>query len=306
MSEAQATAAPPCAAPPIPHRVRTARCLASAIALSSALLASAALALGGCAPSPVRLDPLNINGRDGGGPPLSYPDLMRIGAVARHAGDLANAVNLYRRAAQLAPRDPAPFAALGGVLLRMGRINQALLAYNSALARDPRNPAALQGQAEAFLRTGRPELAPAPLGKALALAPQNPKLLLLLGVAKDHMGRHWEAQQIYRRARLIAPADPALAVDLALSLALSGDYDTAIAVLQPVATAPTGTAQERQTLSLIYGLAGDQREAARLARIDLDEASVEHNLAYFETLRNLSPKARDRAILSLGNAGGAS
>jgi hypothetical protein len=56
-------------------------------------------------------------------------------------------------------------------------------------------------------------------------------------------------------------------------------------------------------LSLIYGLAGDSDEAARLGRIDLDEAAVEHNLAYFETLRRLSPEARDRAILSLGNRG---
>ena len=276
------------------------------LAAAGFLLSSAVLALGGCAPSRIHLDPLNVNGRDGGGPPLTYPDLMRIGGVARHAGDLANAVNLYRRAAQLAPRDPAPFVALGDVLLRMGRVDEALLAYNSALARDPRNPEALQGQAEAFLKTGRPELALAPLGKALALAPANPKLLLLLGVTKDQMGQHGQAQQIYRRARLIAPEDQALTSDLALSLTLDGDYDGAIAVLQPVATAPHGTAQERQTLSLIYGLAGDQAEAARLARIDLDEVSVEHNLAYFETLRKLSPQARDRAILSLGNAGGAS
>lgn len=296
MSEARPNITPPS----LLHRLQS---IAPAIALGAALL-PVMMGLGGCAPAPVRLDPLNANGRDGGGPPLSYPDLMRIGAVARHAGDLANAVNLYRRAAQLAPRDPAPFVALGGVLLRMGKVNEALLAYNSALARDPKNPAALRGQAEAFLRTGRPELALAPLGKALALAPQNPRLLLLLGVAKDHMGQHAEAQQIYRRARLLAPADGALASDLALSLALSGDYDAAIAVLRPVATAPTGTAPERQTLSLIYGLAGERVAAARFARIDLDEVSVEHNLAYFETLRALSPEARDRAILSLGSAGG--
>jgi Flp pilus assembly protein TadD len=267
------------------------------------LLLSAVLALAGCAPSRVHLDPLNVNGRDGGGPPLSYPALMRVGDVARHAGDFANAVNLYRRAAQLAPRDPAPFVALGDALLGMGRTNEAILAYNSALARDPGNLRALKGQARAYLLTGRPELALAPLGKALALAPQDPKVLLLSGVAEDRTGQHETAQATYRRARLLAPADSALATDLALSLTLSGDYDAAIAILEPVATAPYGTAPERQTLSLIYGLAGDRAEAERLARIDLDEASVEHNLAYFATLRRLSPEARNRAILSLGNGG---
>ena len=279
-------------------------CIPKTVAAASLLLSSAALALGGCAPSPVHLDPLNVNGRDGGGPPLSYSALMRIAEAARHAGDFANAVGLYRRAAQLAPRDPAPFAALGEALLAMGKTDEAILADNSALARDPKNLTALKSLAKAYLMTGRPELALAPANRALALEPENPKLLLLLAVAKDHTGQHLEAQAIYRRARLIAPADAAVATDLALSLALSGDYEAAIAVLQPMATAPAATARERQTLALIYGLSGDQAEAARLGRIDLDEAAVEHNLAYFDTLRGLSPEARDRAILSLGNGGG--
>jgi len=64
--------------------------------------------------------------------------------------------------------------------------------------------------------------------------------------------------------------------------------------------APSGTAQERQTLALIYGLQGSTAEAARLGRIDLDEAAVEHNLAYYQTLRELSPQARDQAIWSAG------
>jgi Flp pilus assembly protein TadD len=72
---------------------------------------------------------------------------------------------------------------------------------------------------------------------------------------------------------------------------LSGDFTTAIATLQPVATARGGSPQERQTLALIYGLKGNLAEAARLNRLDLDDASVEHNLAYYATLRELSPES---------------
>ena len=53
-------------------------------------------------------------------------------------------------------------------------------------------------------------------------------------------------------------------------------------------------------MALIYGLQGSTAEAARLGRMDLDEAAVEHNLAFYETLRELSPEARDRAIRSAG------
>lgn len=267
--------------------------------------AFAVLALAGCEPFPFHLDPLSVNGRDGGGAPPSYDALMRIGAAARAGGDLANALGVFRRAAEIEPGQPAPFVAIGDTLLAIGAVNEAILAYNSALARDGVDLAAQLGLAKAYLETGRPELALEPLSNAIAERPDDPKLLLALGVAKDLTGRHQEAQDDYRRGLDRAPGDPALTVDLALSLALSGNYPTAIAVLQPVAMAPTGSAQERQNLALIYGLKGNVAEAARLGRIDLDEASVEHNLAYYQTLRELSPEARNRAILSAGNNRGA-
>jgi Flp pilus assembly protein TadD len=258
------------------------------------------LASAGCEPVPFHLDPLSVNGRDGGGTPPSYAALMRIGEAARSGGDFANAVSVFRRAAEIEPNASAPFAAIGDTLLATGAVNEAILAYNSALQRDRSNPAALLGLAKADLETGRPELALVPLATAMAQSPDSPRLLVLLGVAQDMTGRHQDAQSYYRRGLARAPGDAALTVDLALSLALSGDYPNAIAALQPVAMAPAASAQERQTLALIYGLDGSVAEAARLGRIDLDEASVEHNLAYYQTLRELSPEARDRAILSTG------
>jgi Flp pilus assembly protein TadD len=267
-----------------------------ATALICGYLAAAVLA--GCAGSPVHLDPLNVDGRDGGGPVPSYPMLMRIGAAARAGGDLANAVGIYRRAAELAPQDPLPLIAAGDVLLQLGATNEAIVSYNAALLRPGDTQGAEVGLAKAFLKTGKPELALAPLSTALAAAPGDPKLLLLLGVARDLAGQHAQAQSHYRDGLARAPGDPALTVDLALSLALSGDYSNAIALLQPVAMAPSASSQERQSLALIYGLAGNTAEAARLGRIDLDDAAVEHNLAYYQTLRELPVEARNRAILS--------
>ncbi len=271
------------------------------VAVTLVVLASA-----GCEPLPFHLDPLSVNGRDGGGTPPSYAALMRIGQAARAGGDVANAVSVFRRAAEIAPNAPAPFAAVGEALLAEGAVNEAILAYNSALARDGSYLPALLGLAKADLETGRPELALVPLAKAAVQSPDDQRLLVLLGVAKDLTGAHREAQACYRRGLEHAPRDAALSVDLALSLALSGNYPSAIAVLQPVAAAPIASAQERQTLALIYGLQGSVAEAARLGRIDLDEASVEHNLAYYQTLRELSPEARSRAILSIGGSGRAS
>jgi Flp pilus assembly protein TadD len=257
-----------------------------------------ALMLAGCVTTPIHLDPLSVEGRDGGGPIPTYAMLMRIGAAAQSGGDLPNALGVYRRAAELAPQDPAPLIAAGDVLLQMGNVNEAIVSYNAALVRPGDSRGAQIGLARAFLKTGKPQLALTPLSKAMEASPEDPKLLLLLGVTKDLAGSHLEAQAYYRDGLVRAPGDPGLTVDLALSLAISGDYPQATSVLQPLAMSPAGTAQERQTLALIYGLSGNTREAARLGRIDLDDASVEQNLAYYQSLRDLSPEARTQAILS--------
>ena len=184
----------------------------------------------------------------------------------------------------------------------MGATNEAIVSYNAALVRPGDTHGARVGLAKAFLKTGKPELALAPLSIAMDESPDDPRLLLLLGVTRDLEGRHWEAQAFYRDGLARTPNDPALTVNLALSLALSGDYSTAVTTLQPLAMTPTASAQERQTLALIYGLKGNVREAARLGRIDLDDDAVGHNLAYYETLRELSPEARGQAILSAAAA----
>jgi len=268
------------------------------------LLSIAMIVLPGCENQiqPVHLDVMSANGQDSGGVVPSYDSLMRIGTAARNGGDLPNALGVFRRAAQVDPLNPAPLAAAGDVLLAMGSVNEAIVSYNNALLRNQTYFPALIGLAKADLKTGKPELAMEPLSKAYAQSPGDPKVLLLLGVTKDLAGEHLEAQDWYRRGLGIAPGDPALATDLALSLAVSGDYSNAIVVLQPIALAPSGSAQERQTLALIYGLRGNVAEAERINRIDLDDAAVAHNLAYYATLRDLSPDARTRALLSAGGA----
>jgi Flp pilus assembly protein TadD len=267
-------------------------------AAASALLALGSLALGGCETVPLHLDPLALDGRDGG-KPLSYETVMRIAADAHAAGDFASAVAFYRRAATINTGAAAPYVGAGMSLVDMGRIDEAIIAYNAALTREDNNPDALRGLAKAELLTGRAELAGHALAAAYSATPNDPKLLELIGVADDFAGQHAEAQARYRRGLELAPHDPGLSRDLALSLALTGDYLDAIAVLRPFALALNASSGERQTLALIYGLAGNRLEAERIARLDLDPQSVEHNLAFYDSLRRLSPEARSQAIRSL-------
>ena len=257
------------------------------------------LGLTGCQDTTtVQLDPLTVNGRDGSAPSVGYDGVMRIAAASRAAGDFANAVGLYRHAAAMEPSKPEPLDALGGTLMDMGKVDEAIVNFNAALKLSPHDGEGLRGLARAYLKTGRPDLAGAPLALAFQDSPNDAKLLMLIGVGDDFIGQHASAQQRYRQGLKLAPADRSISLDLALSLALSENFDQAIAILKPIAQAPGATAQERQTLALIYGLKGDQNAARLAALVDLDPASVDHNLAFYESLRRLSPDARSRAVLS--------
>jgi Flp pilus assembly protein TadD len=272
-------------------------------AAASLLLGVSLIALAGCGDVPWQLDAFKpnalLNGPAAGGS-LDYAALMRVGAAADAGGDYVTAVNVYRKAAALDTHAAAPLVATGNALLNAGEFNEAIVAYKSALARDQRDREALRGLARAYLTSGEPALAGEPLAIAYNDTPDDPKLLQLIGVADDFVGRHEEAQTRYRRGLELTPADPALSLNLALSLALSGTFQEAVAVLRPIATATTSTPRERQTLALIYGLQGNRREAERVARIDLDPVSAQRNIAYYESLRQLSPEARYRAIQALG------
>ena len=257
------------------------------------------IGLTGCQDTPsLQLDPLTTSGRDGNAPQLGYDAVMRIADASRNAGDFSNAVNLYRHAATMEPHKIEPLDALGGTLLDMSKVDEAIVNYNAALKLNPRDGDALRGLARAYLKTGRPDLAGDPLALAFQDTPNDPKLLMLIGVADDFIGQHTSAQTRYHQGLQIAPADRSLSLDLALSLAFSEKFDEAIATLKPFTLAPAATPQERQTLALIYGLKGDQKAAREVARVDLDQASVDHNLAFYESLRRLSPDARSRAVLS--------
>ena len=282
----------------MPTRESGARVMKRLYAAAAMVLTLSPLALGGCEQSPVHIDPLAISGRDGS-MRVGYDTMMRLAADAHASGDFAAAVGFYRRAATLNNAAVAPMVGAGNALLEMGNVPEAIVAYNAALARNQRDPEALRSLAKADLLTGRAELAGHPLAVAYKETPDDPKLLQLIGVADDFAGEHAEAQARYRRGLELLPHDPGLSLNLSLSLSLTGNYGEAIAVLRPIALAVNASPRERQTLALIYGLSGNRPEAERIARLDLDPEAVQQNLAFYDSLRRLSPAARSRAIRSL-------
>lgn len=226
----------------------------------------------------------------------NYASLMRIADAMRAGGDTVSAVGLYKRASTLKPLESEPLHKLGQSLLDLKSYNEAAAAFRSALANNPNDAEAMRGLGNALLALDQPQLAVKQFESALALDPNDARTYNGIGVVLDMIGDHRAAQMRYRQGLAIVPDSLSLRNNLGLSLALSGDYRDAITALRPLMGHPAATVRNRQNLALVYGLAGDTDAAARVARMDLDEAAVRSNLSYYAVLRELADRPRVAAI----------
>jgi Flp pilus assembly protein TadD len=218
----------------------------------------------------------------------SSDGLIRMGDKARDRGELPVAASLYRRAHDVDREQVRPLVSLGQVLTQMQRPDQAAEAFSAALVLEPSNLEALRGLGNARLALHQPAEAIPPLKQALAISSTDFRILNALGVAHDLTGDRPAAHQYYRTGLKLAPDNAPIRSNYALSLALSGDTEEALETMAPIAKAPHPTAQQRQTMALVYGLAGQQTEAERLARMDLDEEAVTANMVRIAALRDES------------------
>ncbi len=258
-------------------------------AVSLVILALAGAPAGIAASGPVRDTPQK-----------SEEAFIKAAEAAAEAGDLNSASAFYQRAAQLAPKDPAPLADLGALMAKTGGLAAAVEAYRGALARSPSDWRIDLELGRLALRLDRPQDA---LSHFEAVKHAHPQAAAFngLGVTEDLLGDHAAAQRAYKEGLRDTPDDPTLRNNLGLSQALAGDYTGAIATLSALTASPHATARYRLNLALVYGLAGQDDAAAAAARDDLGEAEIASNRRYYQTLRALGDHARAAAILGVGS-----
>jgi Flp pilus assembly protein TadD len=261
----------------LPPRNRRPACLALLIAL--------AIPLAGCAGSGQGKSASNE-----GEPTLALANdqvepALRLARASRAAGDLTSAINLYRDAVATKPA-PDVMIALGDTLVAAGMADDAVEVYGRVDPKSTYHLSALLGLARAYLTLGDAAKAHGYAEQACKEAPRNVWALTVRGVALDILQRHEEAQVSYLAALAVEPRDIAARNDLALSLAFTGRFDEAIDMISPMARSANATPRMRANLALIYGLKGDDARAAALSRADLDVASIEANLHFFDYVRN--------------------
>ena len=182
------------------------------------------------------------------------------------------------------PNDEPALIVQGDALTTLGQLDDAAASYSKVLARDPGSVGAHIGLGRIRLGTD-PAQAEALFLEALQRDPRNTTALNDLGIARDLQDRHAAAQQAYSKALGIDPELHAAQVNLALSLAMSGDAGRAVRLLRPLAGQPDASRKLHHDLAAVLMMAGDRAAAARILSADLSPAEVQQALAAYASAR---------------------
>jgi len=207
--------------------------------------------------------------------------LTQAALAAERTNDYSTAIDQYQK---LLSRDPENIDVLIGlarnlrysgdsinavkILEKLGPAEDAPVVYRLELAKSK----IAAGKAKAAIRQ---------LKLALSAEPENWQIHSALGIAHDLNEDYASARTAYEQARTLSEDNPAVLNNMALSAALSGDIDRAIALLEGAPRLARHSPQIRQNLAFFYGINGDMKSAGSLARMDLDEEQVQTNLSIY-------------------------
>lgn len=174
--------------------------------------------------------------------------------------------------------------ALARNLRYSGQAQAAADVIQSGLSRFPDDPDMLIELGKDYLAADRVNLAVKYLDKAKTVAPNRWEAWAALAVAFDTQGAPDMAQQAYARADALSPDNPAILNNMALSQALSGHLDQALATMNRAADLPNATMQVRQNLALLLALKGNAAQAERLTSHDLPADAAKSNIEILKAL----------------------
>lgn len=194
-----------------------------------------------------------------------------------------------------AERKSLQLAALAEQALRDKKPLDAVTAAEQAVTLDPRNAAYRGLLGRAYLQAGRFQSAEESFGIALTLDASLGRPAVTRALALIALGRSVEAKAALLDARGRVPES-----DIGLGLALAGERDQAIAILEDVVRAPNATARARQNLALAYALAGRWNDAHAMASRDVPANQLTARLRHWAQIARPADKPYDQVATLLG------
>ena len=172
-----------------------------------------------------------------------------------------------------------PLATKAQMALATNDVAAAIPLAELAVERSPQDAGFRALLGNCYLAAGRFASAEAAYRDALAIYGNQPQVILKLALVQIAQGKNDEARLLLAEAGgLLDPADAGLA------LALAGDAQGAVSVLEPAARTVGADARTRQNLALAYAFAGDWGQARTVAAQDVPPDQLDSRIQQWMAL----------------------
>ncbi|SEH18900.1 Tetratricopeptide repeat-containing protein [Sphingopyxis sp. YR583] len=180
------------------------------------------------------------------------------------------------------------------VALEAGKPSKAVSLAEAAVAASPRDAGYRTLLGQAYLGNGRFASATTALTEAMELGANDSNTILSLALAQIAQNKNQQAIALLTQHRDAVPAS-----DLGLALALAGDAEGSLYVLNEASRAKDADARTRQNFALALALSGRWAQARMIASQDLSLAKLEGRMAEWSKLAE-QPNAQVRVASLMG------
>jgi tetratricopeptide (TPR) repeat protein len=225
--------------------------------------------------------------------------LVRIGEGFERSGNLANALNLYEQALANDPGLVSALLAKGRILSQSSKRDEGIAILETLRTQYPDLAIVILTLAQGYSFGQDYDRAFDVINGLADTGNATLRSLDLAGMLSQTLGESTRARAYYDKALQIDRNDSSTISHLALSFALDGEYESAIALLQPLLNNPRVQAGAKKTLANIYALSG-QKDAAKLIVQSLaDQKEVKQQERFYQLLDTID--TREKAIALLFN-----
>ena len=204
--------------------------------------------------------------------PKNVAVLLALAKGQQQLNKLEDARATVEQAIALAPGNPLPAIAYGDVLAQAGKNADALAAYDRAIAAAPDLVSAHLAKANLLLRMGKVQEAVAEHQQVLRIDPKNVPALVANGVLEAQANRPDEAKKSFAAAFAADPHVPDVINDMAWQGAdKHRDLDRALIMAREAVALVPDIAAYRDTLGWVYRARGELPQAA----VELEKAAAQ-------------------------------
>lgn len=225
--------------------------------------------------------------------PAPVVDPMTQARAALARGDAAEALARFLRVLAQRPNDLEALTGAGHSALAIGDPNAAISFYARAEEIAPRNGRVKAGLGAALVQIEQPRPALRMFSDALDLGVPLADIAADRGLAYDLRGDSKRAQQDYQVALRSNPDDETLR-RLALSMAISGDRQGALTMLDPLLRKKDMAAWRAR--AFVHALTGDMGEAETVTNAVMPRGQASLMIPFLGRLAELKPAQKAMAV----------